>query len=256
MPVSADKLEREREAFAGDGALAASRGRIQTILDHVYHGPNGIRAQRDFEAIVAAHAPGRSVLEVGCGTGWNCGRILRLGAREVVGIDISDDLIARAQAHAGPHVTIYRHDVHQPIEGRFGLVLGRAVLHHVDYQTVLARLYADNLEPGGLMAFMEPLGSGLVSRAYWRFGTRFHTEDERPFYRSDLHWLRARFPGFEFRPYGYLSFPLSVVSAALFEQPINPLSRATDAIDQWLADHAPWLGPNFRTSIFVIRKPA
>jgi 2-polyprenyl-3-methyl-5-hydroxy-6-metoxy-1,4-benzoquinol methylase len=36
----------------------------------------------------------------------------------------------------------------------YDLIIGRAVLHHVDYQQVLRQLYDNNLNPGGKMFFI------------------------------------------------------------------------------------------------------
>ncbi|MDD3493565.1 MAG: methyltransferase domain-containing protein [Candidatus Thermoplasmatota archaeon] len=44
--------------------------------------------------------PGSKVLDVGCGMGWACRRMVRNGAGEVVGVDIHTPSLARARAYA------------------------------------------------------------------------------------------------------------------------------------------------------------
>ncbi|NJL52516.1 MAG: hypothetical protein HC930_10405 [Hydrococcus sp. SU_1_0] len=63
------------------------------------------------------------------------------------------------------------------------MIFGRAILHHLDYQEVLGRLYRDNLNPGGVMIFMEPLGSNLLLRLYWQLAKEAHTPDENLYAR-------------------------------------------------------------------------
>jgi len=62
----------------------------------------------------------------------------------------------------------------EPIEGTFDIIYGRAILHHVEYKTLLKRLYEKNLNSGGFMIFMEQLGSNSLSKFisfYSKIGT-------------------------------------------------------------------------------------
>jgi SAM-dependent methyltransferase len=254
MTSNAELAAIERAAY-DHGAHDALRQKLKRVFEHVYGSPNGLRMQADFEALAASRMAGAKVLEIGCGTGWNGPRFLKLGAAPVDGLDVSQTLLDQAKQHASDRVRFFLHDIHEPFPGEYDLILGRAVLHHVNYQHVLRQLYDGTLRPGGAMMFMEPLGDGLLSRAYWRLGSRLHTPGERPFYGKDLAWLRSTFPGFEVVPYGYTSFAMCPVSAALFRSPDNALMRACDRIDARLARSAPSLATRFRSGIFVIRKP-
>jgi hypothetical protein len=119
---------------------------------------------------------------------------------------------------------------------------------------VLERLYADNLEPGGVMVFMEPLGSSLLIRLFHALVPSAQTPDEKPFDRGDLRWMRRTFPRLEVLPVNYLSFPLGLLSSLLFARADNALLRAADRADVWLGRSLPFLVPHFRQAIFVIRK--
>ena len=119
----------------------------------------------------------------------------------------------------------------------------------------MSRLYEDNLLPGGLMLFREPLGSNLMIRAWWWLGRSAHTPDERPLYRSDLQWLRRRFPTLRLRGVNYLSLPAAIVSSLLCSSADNRLLRWCDRADHWLDTHCAWLVPRFRHSVLVIEKP-
>ena len=253
--ISNAELAANERAAHDEGAHDASRRKLKRLLDHVYGAPNGLRMQADFEALAAREMAGAKVLEIGCGTGWNGPRFRKLGAASVDGVDVSQALLDQgAAARERPGALLPARDP-RAVSRRVRPDPRTAVLHHVNYQHVLRQLHDQTLKPGGAMIFMEPLGNGLLSRAYWRLGSRLHTPDERPFYGKDLAWLRRAFPGFQVLPYGYASFAMCPVSAALFRSPDNPLMRACDRIDARLARRPPSWRPASVAGIFVIRKP-
>ena len=105
------------------------------------------------------------------------------------------------------------------------------------------------------MIFMEPLGENVLLKLYWRFGTAFHTDDERPFFKKDLNWLNDEFPDFKVIPINYSTIVLGLLSSFLFKKPDNILTRAADRIDRFCEDRAPYHHSRFRSGIFYIRKP-
>lgn len=91
--------------------------------------------------------PEADILEIGCGTGWMCGRLARLG--KVTGIDIADEVISRAsQTH--PQVRFVAGDfLDYEIGQRFDLIVSMEVLSHVaDHDAFFARV-ASLLKPKG-----------------------------------------------------------------------------------------------------------
>jgi SAM-dependent methyltransferase len=138
--------------------------------------------------------------------------------------------------------------------GVFDVIIGKAVLHHLDYQEVLLRLSRDNLTEHGHIIFYEPLGSNWFMRVFQRFSKSAHTEDERPFELQDLTWLGSTFPGFRLIPVNFLSLPLGALSSLFFRRPDNIMLRAADRIDRFLAQRVPPLHAHFRYGIFIIRK--
>ena len=252
MSRSENEIEAYREA-----SLPKKRQKLRRRISFIYDIPNSRREIDDYNSLVTELTPGNAVLEIGCGRGWNCQQLLKLGAAEVDGIDISPDLLAEAMATYGdPRIRFYEHDIHKPFDRSFNLIVGRAILHHVDYQTVLSSLYEHNLKPGGRMVFMEPLGSGLIMRLYWAVSGEFHTPDERPFFRHDIKWLSETFPGFRLRAYNLVSLPIAAPMTLLNCDPDNAVTRWADRVDLWLARKLPWTQPWGRTAIFEINKPA
>jgi trans-aconitate 2-methyltransferase len=111
------------------------------------------------------------VVDLGCGTGDNT-RLAheRFGARETVGVDSSDAMLARAGTHAGSGLSFRRGDLAAPQEGEapFDVVLSNAAIHWVpDHEALLARL-AGLVAPGGQLAVQAPANDHHASHAVAR----------------------------------------------------------------------------------------
>lgn len=243
---------REQKAY-DEGDIFETSRRWQLRFLHVLHCPNAMRQEADLDALLRRHVPGADVLEIGCGNGIVSENLLALEPNHVLGIDISKRFIQEAQERAVPDRLEFRvDDVSLEIDGKFDVILGRSILHHLDYQGVLARLQQQNLNPGGVMIFTEPLGENLLSRLYHYLVPASQTEDEQPFMRHDLRWMKAELDT-EVMPYSYLSYPAGIISSLLFKKADNPLTRLSDGIDTWLSRHVSSLTHRFRSAIFLMR---
>ncbi|MFQ5899715.1 MAG: class I SAM-dependent methyltransferase [Candidatus Methylomirabilia bacterium] len=118
------------------------------------------RARADRRArLFVAHgriAPGTRVLELGCGTGEFTRRVAVAGAR-LVALDLSAELLAKAEAEVGTGVRFVRGNAEAlPFsDGAFDAVYGCSILHHLDVETAL-REVRRVLRPGGSLVFSEP----------------------------------------------------------------------------------------------------
>jgi trans-aconitate 2-methyltransferase len=111
----------------------------------------------DLLALVRARA-GMRVVDLGCGTGELTERLHRtLGARETLGIDASDAMLAKTRERAGEGLGFEKGDIADFAPGpRFDLVFSNAALHWLpDHPGVLARLTAA-LREGGQLAVQVP----------------------------------------------------------------------------------------------------
>lgn len=123
------------------------------------------RAQpfHDLLALVRAR-PGMRVVDLGCGPGELTAHLHRaLAARETIGIDSSDAMLARAAAHAVGGLSFVKGDIGE-FEGEgFDLVFSNAALHWIpDQEPLLARL-ARALAPGGQLAVQVPANHDHLS---------------------------------------------------------------------------------------------
>lgn len=254
--VDVERAERERAA-SNDGGVYRRYWEIRNRFAHVHQCPNSLYAEARAERMLADVARDKAVLDFGCGNG-HLGRVLvDVGAAHVHGIDISERWIEEAKALAGDEKRL-SYDVADAMSFQgdpFDVIVGNAILHHLDWKPMLRRLYDDLLAPGGVMFFSEPLGSNLGLRLYWRFFPRAHTEDEAPFYRADIRWLRREFSGFQLFAANYVSLYAGLISSQVFKTADNGLMRLADSIDRSL-EQFEFMKPAFRYGLLVIRKPA
>jgi len=244
-----------REQAASDASNVYDNShKLSKRYSHIFACPNTRRAVQHFDELLRQSVLGKRVLEIGCGTGDVARRLASFGAAYVLAVDISETRIKEAKAHEIPGALEFAvADMSQPLEGIFDVIVGRAILHHLDYQEVLVRLSRTNLSEHGMMIFYEPLGSNPLMRLFQWWSRHAHTEDEHPFERRDLRWLKKTFPDFTLIPVNFLSLPLGALSSLIFKKPDNWMLRVADRVDQVLA-HVPWLRPYFRYGIFIARK--
>jgi len=177
---------------------------------------------------------GRTVLDLGCGSGRQSLVLARRGARPV-GVDISASLIALARRRLDLHGLGRRarfvvgsvHDL--PIASdSIDVVLGIQILHHVDVADA-AREVSRVLRPGGLAVFQEPVRDSRLIRALRRLIPFRHaavSPFERPLTTSELQLFAARFRWCAMRPFALPFVRLAHVVRRL--QRYEPLAHRLD----------------------------
>ena len=155
------------------------------------------------------NCPGRSVLDYCCGNGDDSIRIVDLGAKEVIGIDISDISIENCNNHAKEQ------DIDDKVkflvmdaedlgfdDNRFDVINEYGCLHHLDLALAIPEL-ARVLKPGGRFIGDETLGHNWAIRWYRNRTPDLRTQFEKEhilkkdnfeymsnfFNRIDLHFF-------------------------------------------------------------------
>ncbi|MBI3312892.1 MAG: methyltransferase domain-containing protein [Candidatus Omnitrophica bacterium] len=100
--------------------------------------------------------PPKKVLEIGCGTGLFSQEFAKSGA-QIHAVDISAELLERARQRCSAENVHFIHKGFEdlPDDGSFDAVVGCSILHHLDIDFCVNKIYR-LLKPGGVMCFSEP----------------------------------------------------------------------------------------------------
>jgi ubiquinone/menaquinone biosynthesis C-methylase UbiE len=99
---------------------------------------------------------GRNVLDLGCGFGWFCRWAHQQGAAQVLGIDVSERMLARAKETTDdPSITYIKADIgHLELQPKsFDVVYSSLALHYVENLSRLLSQAYRSLVPGGALVF-------------------------------------------------------------------------------------------------------
>ncbi|HKQ83920.1 MAG TPA: class I SAM-dependent methyltransferase [Steroidobacteraceae bacterium] len=235
MDASARVL-REREFHNQRFADETEReGRVRRFYDAIAYGFDLFRTR------VMEQARGRRVLEYGCGT-----EILAFAlseqAKEVIGIDISDVAIARAEQTARAQQlqnVAFKLDNAEAMslpDASVDVVAGSGIVHHLDIAKSMRELRRV-LRPGGVAIFAEPMGHNPLVNWYRRRTPDLRTPDEHPLLLRDLAAMEQNFKGSHVTYFGLIAPVLGLFSA--HPNPRSRITRAVWALDRFLCRCAP-----------------
>jgi SAM-dependent methyltransferase len=116
----------------------------------------------------------KTVLDLGCGFGWHCRYARQQRARSVVGVDLSEKMLARARASTNDGAFEYRRLAIEDIDfsaGEFDVVLSSLPLHYVERFDLVCRNVHYCLVPGGSFVFSveHPVFTALAAQD-WYYG--------------------------------------------------------------------------------------
>jgi SAM-dependent methyltransferase len=139
---------------------------------------------------------GKRVLDIACGDGLATRIIASLGAKEVVGIDISDELIKRTRNFHTPNVQYHVRDaIHEDLSefGRFDVITAVMFLHYSQSKQDLKRAIQNVgqvIVPEGIFYTMT-VNPELLRRGYCDYGVRITPESSQEGSRvkTELHSL-------------------------------------------------------------------
>jgi SAM-dependent methyltransferase len=196
----------------------------------------------------------RDVLELGSGMGEMTTLLAKSGAR-VTALDISPGSLAIGRRRAELHGVEESIDFvlgageELPLESdRFDVVVGKAVLHHLDVSRAASELHRV-VRPGGKAAFSEPLGTNPVvafARDHLPYPGKNPRGADVPLRSGDVLAWEAPFAVAEHQEVQLLE----MVERALGAGPLPRLRRA----DSWLLGRFPALGPLCRYVVIKMVK--
>lgn len=153
---------------------------------------------------------GKRVLEYGCGDGWVTKELALMGA-ELDSFDISGEAVKKTYAmletmKIAARCSVRRmaaEEVDYP-DDAFDVVVGFAILHHLDLDKAMPELYRV-MKPGGVAVFAEPLGSNPFLKFYRRLTPQYRTADERPLILREFMRHTRKFKRFSHEEHYLLS---------------------------------------------------
>lgn len=246
-----DVSQREAEFFDEDKrSYRLLRGLIDSAIEPFYRGDE-YRHYYD--------ATGKDVLDYGCGEGRVAFEALSDGAATVTGLDISEERISRAQEIAtergvSDRATFIAGDATNTDfqDGSFDLILGGAILHHMDLRKAFCEIRRV-LKPGGRAVFVEPLIHNPILRLGRLLTPSARTPDETPLSVADWELCASIFPAFEHHEREFISIPLIPLNLLLPARLKKRLARRVARWDDVLLARFPRLRRHARITILVLR---
>src|SRR6185437_14836636 len=98
----------------------------------------------------------KRVLDLGCGFGWHCRYARKEGARSVVGVDLSEKMLARAREATSDSGIEYRRVAIEDIDfgpEQFDVVISSLALHYVERFDLVCQKEYRYLVAGGAFVF-------------------------------------------------------------------------------------------------------
>jgi 2-polyprenyl-6-hydroxyphenyl methylase/3-demethylubiquinone-9 3-methyltransferase len=151
-------------------------------------------AERGLQRLLDHHVAGSRFLDIGCGSGIHSLAALRLGAAEVVAVDIDPDSVATTRAllekHApgGPwkvtQTSVF--ELRSAEVGQFDVVYSWGVLHHTGDMRRALRAAAGLVAPGGRLVFALYRRTALCW--FWKLEKRWYARAGRHA-QAGAQWL-------------------------------------------------------------------
>jgi ubiquinone/menaquinone biosynthesis C-methylase UbiE len=231
----AERVAREKAAYDG-GTVHRESSELQARFHHVFECPNSQRGERYLDEVVEKYAKNKDILDYGCYDGWMVPRYQKMRPSSITGLDISETAISKAQANYGDRAKFYAGDAHaMPFtDESFDLVVGRAILHHLELDLALKEIRRV-LRPAGKAIFVEPLGDNPGAKLLRAITPKARTKDEKPLTRSVIQRADVFFGGSSHLFLNLVSVPVAMLTSLTPLSAHSILLRSADRVDQLLA---------------------
>ena len=171
-------------------------------------------------------APGKKVLEIGCGTGFVSWYIAEKTGMQIIGSDLCEPFIEEAKRkYTLPNLSFLILDFNKAstsVHNKFDYIIGNGILHHLYYNLdeVLVTL-KDLVNPQGKIIFMEPnIYNPYVAAIFKnkRLRKRAKLEPDEMAFSKTFIWEKLQTAGFKNIKVRYKDFLLPGVPR-LFVKP-------------------------------------
>ena len=255
-PAVDARIERERRYYdRGDftrGTAIAVRRLIMRSIGEFNGFPDRFFEQFD--------ARGRDALDYGCGRGYIAIRLAQEGAASVTGIDLSSTELEYARQRAndagvGERISFVVGDAHHTpfADASFDLIVGAAILHHVDLELSLQEVKR-LLRPGGEAFFIEPLWHNPLLRLGRALSPGTRTADEHPLTDAEWELCSGKFEHFQHTERELVAIPLMPFNLILPHRAQSWLARIVTRADQQLFERFPGSRKYARVTFLQFRR--
>jgi SAM-dependent methyltransferase len=225
----AQRSEAERATYNAGAVFNASVA-LHVRFAHVFNCPNAARAEAYRRQQLECSVPRREVLEIGCFDGFRLRDYARLSPKQLIGVDISDVLVARARADGLDARVMDAHHLQFP-DASFDCVLGTAILHHLEYDKAVHEVHRV-LRPGGTAIFTEPLRDNPAWKLFRALTPNARTRDELPLSRDQIESADRLFGEGRHCFSGFASTFIGSMTSFLPLSPDNGPLRLADRFDR------------------------
>ena len=193
------------------------------------------------------------MLDYGCGVGSITEQIAKFNPKELVGIDISEVSISKANENAKKQdlQIEYLVDNCENLnlkENTFDLVFGSGILHHLNIDKAFNQINRV-LKKDGEMVFLEPLGTNPLINLYRKLTPGSRSVDEHPFVKKDFDLINSLFKNVKIYYYGFFT----LVFFLFYKNPKNSLSfKVISKLDYYFFKVRYFR--NFAWSILIVAK--
>ena len=193
-----------REKNFHNNLQSKKKGRFENIFYKALY-----NMYEDFNSIIYNKANKKVVLDYGCGVGSITEKIAQLNPVKLVGIDISEVSIDKANENAkNLNLQIeYSVDNCESLKLKdktFDLVFGSGILHHLDIKKAISEI-SRVLKNDGEMVFLEPLGTNPLINFYRKLTPNSRSADEHPFVEKDFNLINSLFKNVKINYYGFFT---------------------------------------------------
>lgn len=205
-----ESVEVERSASEAQKREAENLRLNEKTIERYSNPPADTPYELEFAYHLLGDVSGQTVLDYGCGAGENSVLIASHGARKVIGIDISPELVELGEKRLALHgfaanAELRVGSAHElPVEDEsVDVVFGMAILHHLDLRLASAEVFRV-LKKGGRAIFLEPVRNSRVVRVV-RNMIPYTAPDispfERPLTDAELEEFAAKFSKYRSRAF-------------------------------------------------------
>ncbi|MFQ5646798.1 MAG: methyltransferase domain-containing protein [bacterium] len=192
---------------------------------------------------------GQVVLEYGCGSyGDLFINLVNHHPQEIISVDLSFDSLVNnrktvQRQHPDIQMNIARSDCHRlPFDhGSFDLVVGRAILHHLNTPAALREIRRV-LKPEGRAIFIEPLGTNPLISIYRALTPANRTPEEHPFTIPEIDSFNKYFSRVTHKEFNLFTLPVLLLAKVYKDRKtLERILFQARELERTMFGYFPWL---------------